>query len=82
MQRGREAPSDGKDEIAPPRLLQVVEDAPRNGALRGRKNAGGKKAQAQAQASQEEQRAAQQELARKFKRSMALCLEARGYPTE
>lgn len=40
------------------------------------------KAKAQAQASQEEQRAAQQELANKFKRGMAVCLEARGYATK
>jgi hypothetical protein len=32
-----------------------------------------------AQASQEEKRAAQQELANKFKRGMAVCLEALGY---
>jgi hypothetical protein len=31
---------------------------------------------------QEEQRAAQQELANKFKRGMAVCLEARGYATK
>jgi hypothetical protein len=36
-------------------------------------------ARAQAQASQEQQRAAQQESANRFKRAMAVCLEARGY---
>jgi hypothetical protein len=40
------------------------------------------RAKAQAQASQQEQRAAQQELANKFRRGMAVCLEARGYATK
>jgi hypothetical protein len=39
-------------------------------------------AKAQAQASREEQRAAQQALANKFRRGMAVCLEARGYATK
>ena len=40
------------------------------------------KAKAQAKASQEEERAAQQEFANKFKRGMTVCLEARGYATK
>jgi Glycine-zipper domain len=40
------------------------------------------RARAQAQASREEQRAARQELANKFRRGMAVCLEARGYATK
>ena len=42
----------------------------------------GCKCEGQAQASQEEQREAQQQLANKFKRGMAVCLEARGYATK
>jgi hypothetical protein len=37
---------------------------------------------AQAQASVDEQRAARQELVRKFRRAMSVCLEARGYATK
>ena len=40
------------------------------------------RARAQAQANLDEQRAARQELAHKFKRAMSVCLEARGYATK